>query len=201
MLKDDLNEYPPRGWVFFTADKEPLSKGIMHFTRWGAGEDRVTHAGLTCFEATLESHFPQGVHWNTWDRIVERAQSSEDQRVWIGKPIGWTPEYGQKIIEHGSKMVGQRYDVSSILALASNNTVFGRILGSITRGYSQKAVGALLNGKNRWFCSEHVAHSISAVIPEFEKVIKSQPIHFITPQMLMDWDELWEIPPFEIPFK
>jgi hypothetical protein len=191
---------PQPGYVFFNFHPGLLGRGISYFSRWGAGKRRVTHAGIyigSLFGGgglTIESHFPKGVHLGSWAEILNSIDLSKGRRVYVAKPIGWTPERGKKIRTLARMDVGKGYDVSSIGALAVSNSLAGRLLGS----KFQRWVGDKMNAKDQWFCSEHATQVVAEVIPEFEAALEGYEPHFITPQSLFDMKGLWEVGPIEI---
>jgi hypothetical protein len=190
---------PQPGYVFFTTHPGIIAHGISYFSRWGAGKVRVTHSGIFAGkDSIIQAHMSKGVHRASWANTLKTSDPERGRKIYLAVPKGWTPELGQLMVANAEKYIGQKYDVSSIFALAASNTLLGRALGSITRGGSDRLIGRILNGKNKWFCSEVVAQAGYETFPAWKRQIDREDPHMITPQKQADNAILWDIQPTKI---
>lgn len=152
------------GWVFWTVTKHNfISAAINWFEKWD-NIDRVpvTHMGIISGQDETLEAFSDGVHKGTLSRYL----GDEDVAL-ITRPLdGWTPEVGARIVAEASKYLGQKYGYTLIVAMAVANSILGKGLDWITRGWFGRTIERWADSKKQMICSELVATALSAM-PEY----------------------------------
>lgn len=181
--------YKP-GYVGFTFHSGSfISEGIGYFTRWDrTSRIPVSHALIVSGENECIEAQGSGVVVSDLQKYFKDLKYT----IAFKKPVGWTPELGEKIVASARERVGMKYGYSLIVGSAITHSVFGKLLDRITRGWSTRTVTRAFDSKKQEICSELVAHALWDQ-PEYEHVpLLQRQASEITPQMLFEDTQLFE---------
>ena len=180
-----------RGYIGFVyyAD-HVVSKGIAYFTRWARIEDvKVSHCFIVvCKNDVIEALTRPGV---VVDRIGKYFEDPTCQ-VFFRKPVGWTPELADAIIDTAARQVGDKYDLGLIVAQAMQGLYLGRVINRIFKGRPDAFVSRLIDNPAKWICSELVSYCMDEQPTLRDKGILSKPTNTIDPQELFTDADIFE---------
>lgn len=183
------DNYRP-GFVGFTFnDHSFVSKGIVYFTRWDRMSDfKASHTLIATGEDACVEAQGKGVVEDSLSKYFDDLRYA----IAFRKPMGWTPELGDRIVASVRQHIGKKYGYALIVGNAITHSTVGRLFGKITRGWTTRVISKWFDGKKQEICSETVALALQDQ-PELANLgILKQHANTITPQMLFEDDELFE---------
>jgi hypothetical protein len=185
------------GYVGFTVTKGSfVSAGISWFSRF----DDMPHvpAPTHCFVFKSENEtveaFANGVKVGTLNQYLD----DPNVRVLVRRPREYTRELGGRIVAESETHLGHRYGYVLIAALAVSNSVIGRLLSVVTRGWFTRAVTRVADSKSQEVCSELVAMAMQAQ-PELKlRGVLANPARTIKPVDLFVCPYAFEPPDYSV---
>lgn len=183
------------GYIGFTfQDHNFLASGVAWFTRWDKGENpdipklNLSHVIIvTGDNECVEAYLPR-VRRTPLDHYFDNPNN----HIAFRKPIGLTPEIGERIAKAAASRIGDSYGISLIVGQLIADSIVGRLLGWITRGWSHRLITGIFEKKNQFICSELGAFVLNEQ-PEYKgKGVLSKPPFEIDPQMLFEDREIFE---------
>jgi hypothetical protein len=178
------------GYVGFThTDGSFVSNGITYFTRWGRMSDiKVSHAFIVTGEDSCVSAEPKGVMTIPLQPYFNNLK----KQVFFRKPRGYTESLGVAIAESAETQIGRKYGYGLIVYNAGINSIFGRLINTLTLGGTEKALRWVFDRKSQSICSESAAEALQQ-----QKELKGLGVlklaaARITPQMLFEDDGCFE---------
>jgi len=183
------------GYIGFTfQDHNFLASGVAWFTRWDKGANPdvpkldLSHVIVVTGEnECVEAYLPK----------VRRTPLSHyfdnpNNHVAFRKPVGLTPELGQRIADAAASRIGDSYGISLIIGQLLANCFLGHFLNWATRGWSSRVITGIFEKKNQFICSELGAYALNQQ-PEFKgKGILAEPPYEIDPQDLFEDRTIFE---------
>jgi hypothetical protein len=149
------------GYVFFSyTTSSVVSAGIALFQSCETKSGPISHCGIIsgpgkCLEATTpvvcESDF------------IAKYINEPHTIVFLRKPVGWTPEKAQVIIQEGRKHLGKKYSYTGLLGSALKVI----LSWSYKLFPSWRYKADPFNSKKEIFCSEYIA---MCMVPAMGKV-------------------------------
>lgn len=179
------------GYIGFTYHSDHiLSRGIAYFTRWARMEEiRVSHCFIVaCKNDVIEALKKPGV---CVDHIAKYFEDPHCQ-IFFRKPVGWNQDLADAIVYTAAGQVGDKYDVPLLVAQALQGTFLGRAINKIFRGKPDEFVSGLLDGVDRWICSELCAYCLDEQPQLRNKGILAKPTNTIDPQELFEDPDVFE---------
>ncbi len=171
--------------------KSTFSRGIAYLTRGEKEAERVDISHVSIIsgpDACVEAREGVGVVENS---ILGRFQDKH-KLVYFRKPVGYTEELGQAIVDEIMQHVGEDYDNNLIAAHAISGSALGRMLNRLTSNAFEESVSGLFNDPSKWICSEIAANAYDAQ-PQLKDIgILKQSDHAIVPRELFIGYGLWE---------
>jgi hypothetical protein len=178
------------GYIGFTFDDASIvSHGIAYFTRWTRmSQIKVSHAlVVTGDNQCVEALMGKGVV----EQPLSKYFDNPKRHIFFRKPRRYTHQVGTRIAETAAEQVGAKYDRLLIAAQAMQGCFLGRWVRAVFGEKPDRFVSRLLNGKDKWICSELAAYALDSQ-PEYEdKGILQKPDFTIDPQELFEDDVIF----------
>ena len=149
------------GYVGFTVTRHSfIAAGISWFQHWDKIKNvpTPTHVFVITGEDETVEAFPNGVHRGT----LQKYLCNPDVALLVRRPWHWTPGLGGQIAAKAAEFIGQSYGYWLIAGMAVSNSLLGRSLSWLTRGWFGRTVEKLCDGKRSQICSELTARALNA---------------------------------------
>jgi len=103
-----------------------------------------------------------------------------------------TPDIADSIVEVARARLGCSYGYSLIVGHALANSLFGKLLGTLTRGRASRAMENFFENRHQYICSELGATALNEQ-PEYAgKGVLALPPYAINPVALFNTKEVFE---------
>jgi len=174
-----------KGYIGFTYNHKNLfSKGITYFTKLdNLSGISVSHALIvidenTCIEATIK-----GVKYTKLNKYFK----SNKYNIFFRKPINFSNEMAESIVEKAKTFIGLKYDFSLYIAHIFKHSIIGKFIDSMTGNRVSKYLYSLTDTKEEFVCSEFVA-KVLQLIPELAiiGILSEKTAGEINPQELFE---------------
>jgi hypothetical protein len=173
------------GWIGFTRTFDFVGGAIAYGERWERTGTipAVNHVLIVAGNGTcVQAHCRYGVQAGQLSQYLDDPTS----RVYFRKPLGWTPELGQRIANTAHAKIGCRYANGLILEQVAADTILGHFLNVISRGWIHAALSNLIAKPGEFICSTLGAFAMASQ-PEYKgSGILKEPLAAIDPQKLFE---------------
>lgn len=178
------------GYIGFThSSRDPVAKGIAHFTRWSRLSDiHVSHALVVTGEGEcVEALIDKGVVKSPLSKYFDCSRTE----IFFRKPRKLGSALGARIAEAALAQVGTRYDHLLLAAQMLEGSFLRRWILSAFRESPDHFVGKLMNREDRWICSELAAYCLDCQPEYADKGVLARPHYAIDPQELFEDHEIF----------
>jgi len=184
-IKPVYGENYKKGYIGFTYyNTSVISRGIAYMTRWARmGDIKVSHTLLvTGDNKCIEAHIQNGVQKTDLTKYFDDTSC----QIFFRKPVGLNMAIADNLEKVAKKELGTKYDIGLIGGEALQGSFIGKLINKLFDGKPDKLVSKLLNGDNKWICSELVAHCLSEQAEYKGKGILNNSDETIDPQELFE---------------
>lgn len=178
------------GWIGFVQHRDSfISRAIAWFTRWWRKDETpwVSHVlVVTGHDACIEAN-SDGVDPGPLSTYF----TDSSYTIYFRKPIGWTPELGERIVTEAAKYGGVPYDFKLIVADALAYTIVGHIVDGLTGGELNEHITKLASSPKRMICDKLAVLAMQAQ-PELKELgTLKQPARENNPQKLFEDEQVF----------
>ena len=184
-----------KGYLGFTfTDGSFISAGIAWFTKWDRGTNPdvpripLSHVFIVsgeneCIEATM----PEVMR-----SPLTKYFDAPHTHVVFRKPVGLDDDIATRIVAVAEERIGCGYGYSLIVGHALANSLFGKLLGVITGGWSSRAMENLFDNRHQYICSELGSTALNEQ-PEYAgKGVLAHPPYTINPEALFNTKDVFD---------
>ena len=194
-VKPELGVNYEVGDIGFTfKDGNIISYGIAWFTRWSRGENpdvpkiAVSHVFVVVGEnECVEAKYPAVKRSFLFNYFCD-----PHTHVVFRRPTGLTPDIAARIVKSAEARIGESYGVALIIGHLLANSLIGRFLCWLTRGWTDRKIKQIFDSHHQLICSELASTALSEQ-PEYSgKGILRNPPHTIDPEALFNARDIFE---------
>lgn len=159
--------------------KDFVAAGIRWFSHWDSLPDIPSPSHcliITGPDSTIEA-MADGVRAGSLDSYL----NDPDVALLVRRPVHYSHDLGQRIADEAATHDGDGYGYSLIGALAVSNSVLGKGIDWLTRGWFGRTVCNIADSKKQEMCSELVGLSMQAQKDLFYLGCLSKPANTIKP--------------------
>jgi hypothetical protein len=202
MKNKELKYLPPRfngngpgsyriGYAGFTRrkKKDVVACGITHFTGpWSLADITPTHVLLCTGEDECVEALAEGVVKMPLQRYFEDPNTE----IFFRRPRRWTSDMGERIRRAAYRRVGRKYGYALIAGNAIANSMIGKALTGLTRGWFGKAILRLFDSESTDICNEVASECLNEQPELYGVGVLRLPSYMINPKMLFSDDGVFE---------
>ena len=173
------------GYIGFTFDDASIvSRGIAYFTRWKRmSQIKVSHSlVVTGDNQCVEALIGPGVV----RRPLSKYFNDPHTLIFFRKPRRYTRDVGARIARTAAGQVGTQYDRLLLAAQIFEGCFLGRWARAAFGDKPEQFIGRVLNGKDKWICSELAAYALDSQAEYHDKGVLQKPDFTIDPQELFE---------------